>query len=143
MYGAKPFSSTLMRRALSASQCVSSPSPSEVASPMPVIQTSTDFVSVMADQFLRKSDALGHGVHVSAQIGIWEGDVTEGDRGVALQFAADADLRGGDGKTRTFVNDAGIYFQQLTGGDETPHLGFLDRAQERHALEFHQRDQQP
>src|SRR5229473_7309896 len=96
-YGAKLFSSTLMRRALSASQCASSPSPSEVARPMPVIQTSTgpelaDFVSVMADGLLRKADALGHGFHVPAQIRVGEGDVTERDRRVASQFAADGDL---------------------------------------------------
>src|SRR3981081_2260856 len=104
---------------------------------MPVIKTSAEgFVSVMGDQFLRKPDALGHGVHVSAQIGIWEGDVTERDRSVAPQFVAHADLRGGNGETRTFMNDAGIYFQHLPGAEETPHLGFIYRAQTRLARDF-------
>src|ERR1700682_2760640 len=148
MYGAKVFSSTLTRRSLSAFQFASSPSPSEVARPMPVIQTSADpaledLISVMGDQFLRKSDALGHGVHVYAQIRVGEGDMRERDRGAGSQFAADGYLRGSDGKARTFVNDAGGYFQQLPGADETPHLGFLHRAEERHALEFGQRDQEP
>src|SRR5260221_3477375 len=98
MYGAKPFSSTLTRRALSASQFASSPSPSEVARPMPVIQTSVDpgcegLVSVMNDGLLRKADALGLGIHVSTQILIREGDVAECDRRVAPQLAADPDLR--------------------------------------------------
>ena len=79
---------TLTRRALSASQLASSPSPSEVARPMPVIQTSTgpelaDLVSVMRDGLLRKADALGHRVHVHAQLRIREGHNTERDRGVA------------------------------------------------------------
>src|ERR1700730_17204599 len=148
MDGAKVFSSTLTRRSLSAFQFASSPSPSEVARPMPVIQTSADpaledLVSVMGDQFLRKSDALGHGIHEYAQIRMGEGDMAERDRGVAPELAADADLGGGNGKTRALVNDAGLYLQQLAGADKTPHLGFLDRAQERHALELHQRQQQP
>src|SRR6266581_2238097 len=108
MYGAKPFSSTLTRRALSASQLASSPSPSEVARPMPVIQTSTgpelaDFVSVMGDGLLRKADALGHGIHVSAQFRIGEGDVTERDRRVAPQLAVDLNPRFGHCITRPFV----------------------------------------
>src|SRR5262245_31507050 len=40
MYGAKRVSSTLTRLAFSASQCASSPSPSDDTMPMPVIQTS-------------------------------------------------------------------------------------------------------
>src|SRR5882672_2554095 len=128
-----------MRRALSASQFVSSPSPSEVARPMPVIQTSTgpefdDVISVMSHQFLRKSDALGHRVHVSAQIGVWERDMREGDRRAASQLAADTDLGGGHGESGAFVNDAGIDPEQFAGADETAHLGSLDRAQKRHAL---------
>src|SRR5229473_4207680 len=128
MYGAKPFSSTLMRRALSASQCASSPSPSEVARPMPVIQTSVDpalgdFVSVIGDGLLREADTFGHDFHMSAQICIREGDVAERERCVAPQFAADADLRRGNGKTRTFMHDAGIDFQRFPGGNKSPHLG--------------------
>ncbi len=115
---------------------------------MPVIQTSTgpefdDVISAMSHQFLRKSDALGHRVHVSAQIGVWEGDMREGEGRAASQFAADADLRGGHGESGAFVNDAGIDSEQFSGADETAHLGFLDCAQKRHALEFRQRDQEP
>src|SRR5271154_1183100 len=102
MYGAKPFTSTLIRRAWSASQCASSPSPSEVARPIPVIQTSADpefedFVSIMGHQFLGKSNAPGHGVHVHAQIRMREGDLAKGDRCVASQLTGDAYLRGCDG----------------------------------------------
>src|ERR1700687_3653236 len=146
MYGAKPFSSTLMRRALSASQFASSPSPSEVARPMPVIQTSVDpgfedFVSVMSDGLLRKTDAFGHGTHVSAQIRIREGDMAERDRRVAPQLAADPDPRFGHRITRAFVKDVGVDRQQFPWGNEAAHLGFLDRGEKRHALEFHQREQ--
>src|SRR5882757_2982511 len=148
MYGAKPFSSTLMRRALSASQFASSPSPSEVARPMPVIQTSAapgfeDFVSVMRDGLLRKADAFGHRVHVHTQFRIREGDNAERDRGVASQFAANADFGGRNRITRALVNDTRLYREQLAGADKSSHLGFLDRGQERHPLEFHQGDQQP
>src|ERR1700726_1478315 len=108
MQGAKPFSSTLMRRALSASQCASRPSPSEVARPMPVIQTSADpgfedFVSVIGDSPLRKADTLGDGIHVSAQTRIREGNLAEGDRRVAFQLAADPDPGFGYRITRAFV----------------------------------------
>src|SRR3981081_4090443 len=121
-----------MRRALSASQLASSPSPSEVARPIPVIQTSTDpafedFVSVMGDGLLRKADAFGHRVHVNAQFRIREGDNAERDRGVASQFAANVALGGRDRITRTFVNDARVDLEQLAGADKTSHLGFLDR----------------
>src|SRR5258708_27458280 len=135
MYGANPFSSTLMRRALSACQFASSPSPSEVARPMPVIQTSAGpefeafvpaFASVMGDGLLRKADAFGHGVHVYAQIRTREGNDTERDRRVASQFAANADLGGGNGIARTLVNDTRLYRQQVAGADERSHLGFLE-----------------
>src|SRR3954447_22450946 len=93
-YGANRCSSTLTRCALSASQCASRPSPSEVAMPMPVIQTSTgavfDFGSLMRHGLLRKTDALRLGIHISAQIGIRKRDVTEGDRRVAPRPAPDA-----------------------------------------------------
>src|SRR5258708_38001039 len=128
-----------MRRALSASQFVSSPSPSEVARPMPVIQTSTgpefdDVISAMSHQFLRKSDALGHRVHVSAQIGVWEGDMREGEGRAASQFAADADLRGGHGESGALVNDAGLDSAPLSVADGTSHLDFREFTQETHAL---------
>src|ERR1700726_3992798 len=97
----------------------------------------------MGDGLVRKADALGHGFHVSTQIRVREGDVTERDRGVAPQFAANMDLRRGDGKTRTFVDDAGVYLEHLAGGNEAAHLGFLDRGEERHALELRQGDQEP
>src|ERR1700732_5034593 len=99
---------------------------------MPVIQTSAGpgdfvsvFVSIMGKGLLRKADLFGLGLHVSAQIGIWEWDVAERERRVAPQFAADADLRRGNGKPRAFVNDADVYFEQVARADETPHLGFL------------------
>src|SRR6476469_6024029 len=130
-----------MRRWLSASHVVSSPSPSEVARPIPVIQTSVDpgledFVSVMTHGLLRKADARGHRLHVSAQLGIWERYDAEGDRGVAPQFTVDPDLGFGDRIARTFVYDANIDRQQIAGSDETAHFGFLDRGQERHAFEL-------
>src|SRR5205823_9192400 len=129
--GANPFSSTLMRRALSASQFASSPSPSEVARPMPVIQTSVDpgcegFASVMSDGLLWKADALGHGIHVSAQIRIREGNMAECDRRVAPQLAADSYLRFGHRITRAFVKDVGLDRQQFPGRHEAAHLGFLE-----------------
>ena len=115
---------------------------------MPVIQTSVDpgcegFASVMSDGLLWKADALGHGIHVSAQIRIREGNVAERDRRVALQLAADPYLRFGHRITRAFVKDVGVDRQQFPGGHEAAHLGFLDRGEKRHALEFHQREQQP
>src|ERR1019366_3644634 len=136
MYGAKRFSSTLMRCAFSASQCASSPSPSDVAMPMPVIQASIgpefdDFGSVMGDGLLRKADAFGHGVHVSAQVGIRERNVTECERRVASQLAVDADLGLRDRKTRAFMYHVGVYFQQLARRHEAAHLGFLDHGQKR------------
>ena len=67
-----------------------------------------DFVSVMGDDLLRKADTLGHGIHVSAQIRMREGNVAERECRVALQFAADPDLRFGDRITRAFVNDIGV-----------------------------------
>ena len=102
-----------------------------------------DFVSVMGDGLLRKADAFGHRVHVHAQFRIREGDDTERDGGVASQFAADADLGGRNRIARTFVNDARLYHELVAGADETSHLGFLDRGQERHALELVQGDQEP
>src|ERR1700689_1972938 len=99
-----------MRRALSASQFASSPSPSEVAMPMPVIQTSVspgceDVVSVMGDQFQRVADLAGHRIHVDAQGRVREGDVADGEIGAAFQLLADARLRRSDGKARAFVLD--------------------------------------
>src|SRR3954453_22399431 len=119
-----------MRRALSASQLASSPSPSEVARPMPVIQTSAgpafeDFVSVMKMSLLRKADTPGHGIHVSAQIRIGEGDVAERDGRVASQLPADLDPCFGQRITRTFVKDVGVDRQQFSGRDEAAHLGLL------------------
>src|ERR1700722_6899754 len=113
MQGAKPFSSTLMRCALSASQWASRPSPSEVARPMPVIQTSAvarpeDVVSVIGDNLLRKADTLSLGIHVSTQIRVREGNVAECECRVELEFAADPDLRFGHRITRAFVKDVGV-----------------------------------
>src|ERR1700722_20171995 len=146
MWGGKPFSSTLMRRSLSASQFASSPSPSEVARPMPVIQTSADpgfedFVSVMGRGLLRKADTLGLGIHVYAQIRTGEGDVAEGEGRVASQLAVDPDLGLGDRVAGAVVNQAGMDRQQFSRRDEAAHLGFLDRGQKRHPLELHQREQ--
>src|SRR5260370_7778134 len=148
MYGAKPFSSTLMRRALSASQFASSPSPSEVARPMPVIQTSVDpgcagFASVMSNGLLGKADAFGHGLHVSAQIRIREGNMAERDGRVALQLAADPYLRLGHRITRALVNDLGTDRHPFPPGPQPPHLPFLDRGEERHALQFPPRGHPP
>src|SRR5436305_1619548 len=88
MYGAKRCSSTLMLRAFSASQCASRPSPSEVAIPIPVIQTSVgpgfdDFGSAMRHCLCGKADAFGHRVHMSAQGGIGKRNMTEGERCIA------------------------------------------------------------
>src|SRR5882757_11473697 len=123
MQGAKRFSSMLMRRALRASQCASSPSPREDTIPMPVIQAS--FGSVMRHRLLRKADLVGHRVHISAQVGIGEGNMAEGQVRAALQLGTNARFRRRDRKTRTFVLDLCIYRQQLARGDEAPHLGFL------------------
>src|SRR5882757_4150332 len=76
MYGAKRCSSELTRFWFSASQCASSPSPSEDTMPMPVIQTSfadaLDSVlgsvlgSVMRQRLHREADLFRHRVHVHA-----------------------------------------------------------------------------
>src|SRR3954447_23210941 len=87
MYGAKRCSSELMRFWFSASQCASSPSPSEETMPMPVIQTSVPgraLVSVMRHCLLGKADLGSHRVHVHAQVRMREGDDTELDRGLGL-----------------------------------------------------------
>src|SRR5438874_577877 len=86
-------------------------------------------------------DATSHGIHVSAQILIGEGDMTEGDRRVGPQLAANADFRFGHRITRAFVKDAGLYRQQFARRHEAAHLGFLDGRQKWHALEFHQGEQ--
>src|SRR3984957_17803877 len=130
MQGAKPFSSTLMRRSLSAFQFASSPSPSDVARPMPVIQTSAgpgfeDFVSVMGGGLLRETDTLGLGIHVHAQIRAGEGNLAEGEGRVASQLAGDPDLGLGDRITGALVNQAGMDRQQFSWCDEAAHLGFL------------------
>ena len=95
------------------------------------------------ESLLGKADAFGLGIHVSAKIRMWKRHVAERDRRIALQLAIDADLRVGNGIARPFVNDAGLDRQQLARRDKAAHLGFLDRGQKRHALELHQRDQQP
>src|SRR5664280_2836408 len=128
----------LIRRALSASQCASSPSPREDTMPMPVIQASfapefDEFGSVMRNCLLRKTDLIGHRVHETAQVGVREGNVAERQRRAALHFAADTDLGGSNGKTRTFVHDIRVYSQQLARSDKAPHLGFLDHGQKRNA----------
>src|SRR5262245_5963501 len=92
MCGAKRFSSTLIFLLFSASQCASSPSPSEDTMPMPVIQTSfvpADLDSVMRDRLQWEADFVGHRVHVHAHGGIGERGKAEGDLGAALQFLAD------------------------------------------------------
>src|SRR6185312_1328129 len=102
-----------MRRAHSASQLASRPSPSEVARPMPVIQTSAadrpaeGFVSVMTAG-LWKADPPGDLVHVSTQIRVREGDLPESEGRVAPQFAADPNLGLGDGEPGSFMNDAAL-----------------------------------
>src|SRR6266481_2644289 len=141
MYGAKRLSSILTRFALSASQCASSPSPSEDTMPIPVIQTS--FGSAMHNRLQREADLCGHRVHMHAQGRVGEGDMAEGEVGAALQLGADARLCRGDGKTRAFVLDLRFDRQQLAGTNETPHLGFLHHRQERHALELHHAEQKP
>src|SRR3954470_3836451 len=105
MWGAKRLSSMLMRFALSASQCASSPSPSEDTMPMPVIQTS--FRSVMRYCLQRKGDLAGHRIHMHAQVGMGERDMAEGQVSAAFKFGADAHLCRGDGKARSFMLDLG------------------------------------
>src|ERR1700676_3011831 len=122
-----------MRLALSASQCASSPSPSEDTMPVPVIQTSLapgDFGSVMRHRLQREADLVGHRVHVHAKGGVGEGGKAKGYFGAALQLLADAGFRLRDRKTGPFVLDLRFDRQQLTGTDETPHLGFLHDGQE-------------
>src|SRR3569623_776782 len=147
MWGAKLFSSTLICRWFSASQCASRPSPSDVASPMPVIQASIgagcDDVSAMSNHLLGKPDTLGHDLHVPAQIRVWEGGDAERDCRIAPRLAADADFGLGDGVTGAFVNDTCLDAQKFAGSHKSSHLGFLDRGKKRHALKLHQRDQQP
>src|SRR5688500_372910 len=128
-----------MRFWFSASQCASSPSPSEDTMPMPVIQTSLAagaVGSVMLQHLHGEPDLFGHRVHVDTKGRVGEWGKAEGYFSAALQFLADAALGLGDRKAGTFVLDLGFDRQQLTGTDETPHLGFLDDGQERHALEL-------
>src|SRR5215212_4249068 len=96
---------------------------------MPVIQTSlagADFGSVMRYRLQWEADLVGPRVHVHAQGRIGEGGKAEGEFSAALQFLADAPLDLGNRKTGTFVLELRLDRQQLTGTDETPHLGFLD-----------------
>jgi hypothetical protein len=69
--------------------------------------------------------------------------MAEHDRRVASKLAADLHPRFGHRITGAFVKDVGVDGQQFAGGDEAAHLGFLDGGQKRHALEFHQAEQQP
>src|SRR5215218_10744305 len=92
--------------ALSASQCASSPSPSEETMPIPVIQTSLaagGFCSVMRYRLQWETDLVGLRVHVHAQRRVGEGGKAEGEFGAALQLLADASLDLGDGKTGPLV----------------------------------------
>src|SRR5882762_5478600 len=107
-----------MRRALSASQCASSPSPSDDTMPIPVIQTS--FGSVMRHSLMWKADLVGHCVHVDAQRRVGEGDMAEGEVGTAHEVFADPRLCRRDGETRAFVLDLRFDRQQLAGTDEPP-----------------------
>src|SRR3982750_2988874 len=110
----------------SASQCASSPSPSEETMPMPVIQTSlapADLCSVMRYRLQWEADFVGLRVHVYAQGRVGEGGKAEGEFSAALQFLADTPLDLGDGKTGTFVLELRLDRQQRAGTDETPHLG--------------------
>src|SRR3954467_5849254 len=123
----------------SASQCASSPSPSEETMPMPVIQTSFaagDLDSVMRYRLQWEADLVGPRVHVHAQGRVGEGGEAEGEFGAALQFLADTDFGLGDGKAGTFMLELRLDRQQLAGADVTPHLGFLHDRQERHPLEL-------
>src|SRR5438093_9524035 len=118
--------------AFSASQCASSPSPSEETIPMPVIQTSlapADFDSVMRYRLQWEADLVGHRVHMHAQGRVGEGGQAEGEFSAALQLLADASLDLRDSKTGTFVLELRLDRQQLAGTDETPHLGFLHDSQ--------------
>src|ERR1043166_8852697 len=119
-----------MRCALSASQCASRPSPSEVAMPMPVIQTSMGSAfglgSVMRQGLLREADTPCLGIHMNAQIGIRKRNMTERDRRVASRPAVNADFCFGDRETRAFMNHARLDCQQFARRDETAHLCFLD-----------------
>src|SRR6476660_2029504 len=130
----------------SASQCASRPSPSEETIPMPVIQTSlagADFGSVMRYRLQWEADLVGLRVHVHAQGRVGEGGKAEGELSAALQFLADASLDLGDGKAGTFLLELRLDRQQLTGTDETPHLGCLNDRHERHALELQDAEYQP
>src|SRR4051794_2275954 len=111
MYGAKRLSSMLMRLAFSASQCASSPSPSEDTMPMPVIQTSFApgaLVSVMCQRLQGKTDLVGHRVHEHAEGRVGEGRKAEGQFSAALQLLADAALCLRDRKAGTLMLDLGI-----------------------------------
>src|SRR5258708_35082660 len=114
--------------------------------PMPVIQTSfalDDFGSVMRHRLQRKTDLVGHRIHVDAKGRVGEGGKAEGYFSDLLQILADAALGLRDRKAGTFVLDLRLDRQQLTGTDETPHLGFLHNGQERHALELQYAKQKP
>src|ERR1700716_576396 len=127
MYGAKRCSSELTRFWSSASQCASSPSPSEDTMPMPVIQTSLsggDLDSVMRHRLQGKADLGGHRVHVHAQVRMREGDLAEGQVGAALQLLADARLGRGHRKARALMLDLGFDRQEVARIDEAAHLGF-------------------
>src|SRR5882672_6182877 len=126
-----------MRFWFSASQCASSPSPSEDTMPIPVIQTSlaVDTLGSVIQHLQRETDLVGHRVHVHAKGRVGERGKAEGYFSAALQFLADAALSLRDGKAGTLVLDLGFDRQQLAGTDEAPHLGFLHDGQERHARE--------
>src|SRR6185503_19247462 len=107
----------LMVLAFSASQCASSPSPSEETMPMPVIQTSfapADLDSVMRYRLQWEADLVGHRIHVHAQGRVGEGGKAEGEFSAASQLLADAYFCLRDGKTRAFVLELRIDRQQLT-----------------------------
>src|SRR5437660_10253265 len=139
-----------MSPAPSASQLASMPSPSEEASPMPVIQVSM-FWSAMVLRLSLES-ALGHGVlrelnaagqlfHVPAKLWVGEGGEREGQLRAASRLAADGDRGLRHGVTRPLMRDARGNVDALAWRDEVAKFGILDGGEERHALELVQRDQ--
>src|SRR3954447_21162471 len=115
-----------MRFWFTASQCASSPSPSEDTMPMPVIQTSfagEGWGSVMRQRLHGETDLVGHRIHVHAKRGIGEGGKSERNLGAALQFLADASFGLGDRKAGAFVFERRLDRQQLARADKAAHLG--------------------
>ena len=125
---------------LSASQCASSPSPSEETMPMPVIQTSDLRWAHCADRLQRASRSC----LAIASMCMRKASFGNGARLKVSQRCTSGPCRRGpfslgDRKAGALVLELGLERQHLDRADEAAHLGFLDGGKERHPLEFTRR----